>query len=167
MEDESGVATRRSGRGLWQLLPFAGLLLVAVGAFSYASGPPGADPDAGRMIVIALVLAVFFSVYGPEGQARLDPDPTVGENKAPRSTWVGLAAGLAFALAWALLLVSRTMPHLRAPASGPEWLLAACAVAAVILYARSLHGLSSGRRMDESDSDSEEGEKRFQDGNSD
>ena len=164
MEDEAdGGTRRRQSRGLWRLLPFAGLLLVLIGAFSYASEPHGADPDAGRMIVLALVLAAFFSVYGPEGQARLEAAGAVREKRAARSTGVGLAAGLAFALAAAILLVSRTMPHLHAPASGIDWMLAACAVAAVSLYARSLHGLWAGRRTYESGSDLEEGEKRLRD----
>ena len=152
MMGESGSqGYRRRSSGLWRLLPFAGLLLLAAGIHAYAGEPPGAGHDGGRMIVIALGLAAFFSVYGPERQARFDGEGAVRKSKAARSTRVGLSAAALFALAGGLLFASG-LPHgLRPPANGVDWLLAGCAVVAAGLHARSIHALWSDRRSKEID----------------
>ena len=150
MTDDSETSRHRRRRsGLWRLLPFAGLLLLLSGIHAYATEAPGAGQDGGRMIVIALGLAAFFSIYGPEGQARFDTDASLRKPKAARSTRIGLLAACLFALAGGALFASGLPNGLRPPANGVDWLLAGCAVVAVGLYARSIHALRSGRRSRE------------------
>jgi hypothetical protein len=114
MGDEDPAPRRRRTGGLWRLLPFATVGLLALGNYRHATEGRVDGLDGQDYVILATLIAAFLAFYGK-------PAPAEDAGAAPRplgpvvATILAVAAALLFSLA----PFARFMPH-----SSADWRVA-------------------------------------------